>query len=171
MGLNTLYGENQEETNRLVKLIADGVEKEGEVFLSWSCEGRTRHFWQSEQWESNLPQYDFEIGYNYYCKVTKRNDENKCYIDMTKNNDEIWLGKELLENHSLLQNIEEKMNSGLKVILRFPQLPNKEYNHNIMFLVDDINGTLNKVDFIKKGRTKVTKTDDDKTVIDFIIGG
>ena len=48
------------------------IEKEGACELSWSCTGRTRHEMHAHQWAKAMPEYDFEIGYNYHCVVRKR---------------------------------------------------------------------------------------------------
>lgn len=52
--------------------IVSVVENEGECKLSWSCTGRTLHEILSRQWADAMPEYDFEIGYNYHCVVRKR---------------------------------------------------------------------------------------------------
>ena len=52
--------------------IIEVVESEGACKLSWGCTGRTRHQMHAMQWQDALPQYDFEIGYNYHCVVRKR---------------------------------------------------------------------------------------------------
>lgn len=48
------------------------VESDGECSLSWSCTGRTRHAMHAHQWSDAMPQYDFQIGYNYECIVRKK---------------------------------------------------------------------------------------------------
>lgn len=56
--------------------LKDEIEKvmaeDGECSLSWSCTGRTRHEMHASQWARALPQYDFEIGYNYVCNLTTK---------------------------------------------------------------------------------------------------
>lgn len=52
--------------------IQKAIEEDGACRLSWECSGRTRHQMHAEQWENALPEYKFEIGYNYECKVNKR---------------------------------------------------------------------------------------------------
>lgn len=48
------------------------VEREGECLASWGVTGRTMHQYLAQQLADSLPQYDWEIGYNYHCKATKK---------------------------------------------------------------------------------------------------
>jgi hypothetical protein len=50
------------------------MEEDGECRLSWSCEGRTRHEMHSQQWKEMMPEYEFDIGYNYHCVLKKREE-------------------------------------------------------------------------------------------------
>lgn len=70
MGLNTIKGDPNWEL--LKSQIRDIVERDGICQASWSCDGRTRHMWQSQILESDMTEYDFEIGYNYKCEIRKR---------------------------------------------------------------------------------------------------
>ena len=42
---------------------------DGEVSLSWSCSGRTSHQMHAMHWAEAMPEYEFDIGYNYECVV------------------------------------------------------------------------------------------------------
>ena len=91
MGLNTeprfklpeKFNELSEETKKHVQKeveyatslreeIHKIMEEDGACRLSWSCTGRTRHEMHAQQWAAALPEYDFQIGYNYECVVTKK---------------------------------------------------------------------------------------------------
>lgn len=65
MGFNS----NDEGT---VEKFVEIVEREGECLASWGVTGRTMHEILAERLAKELPQYDWEIGYNYHCKATKR---------------------------------------------------------------------------------------------------
>lgn len=64
----------EREKNRTLELkerIIEAVEADGEVELSWSCDGETRHQMHSIQWAKALQEYKFEIG-RYKCIVRKK---------------------------------------------------------------------------------------------------
>lgn len=63
-GLNDIPEEKVQELIRI-------VEREGEARASWSCDGRTRHQMLACQLARMLPQYSFDIGYDYRCNVSK----------------------------------------------------------------------------------------------------
>lgn len=63
------------DTLKLRDQIIEVVERDGECGLSWSCDGRTRHQMHACQWAKAMPEYDFEIGYNYLCIVRKKKEE------------------------------------------------------------------------------------------------
>lgn len=63
-GLNSIPDEK-------VKEFVDAVEKDGSAEASWECTGRTLHQILASQLADKLPQYRFEIGYNYECKAYK----------------------------------------------------------------------------------------------------
>lgn len=64
-------GFNSNEPGTIERLI-EVVEREGECKASWGVTGRTMHGILAEALKRELPQYDFEIGYNYQCIVRKR---------------------------------------------------------------------------------------------------
>lgn len=61
------------DARRLSLCLKDEIVKallaDGEVRLSWSCTGRTRHTMHAMQWKEAMPEYDFTIGDNYECIV------------------------------------------------------------------------------------------------------
>ena len=63
-GLNSI-------TDEKVQELVNIVEREGGANASWGCDGRTRHQMLARQLEKMLPQYRFDIGYNYKCFVAK----------------------------------------------------------------------------------------------------
>ena len=64
-------GFNSDEDGKIDELIAT-VEKYGKAQASYGVTGRTCHELLAHELSKRLPQYDFEIGYNYYCLVTKK---------------------------------------------------------------------------------------------------
>lgn len=66
-----MWGNMKVKTKQLRDEIAAEVDKNGSASLSWSCDGETRHFMHSRQWEKAMPEYDFEIG-RYKCIVRKK---------------------------------------------------------------------------------------------------
>lgn len=64
-------GFNSNEEGKVEELIAI-VEREGACQASWGVTGRTMHGILAQQLQSELPQYDFDIGYNYHCLVSKK---------------------------------------------------------------------------------------------------
>lgn len=63
-GLNSIP---EEKVQELVEI----VEREGGAQASWSCTGRTLHQMLANRLASMLPQYSFDIDYNYRCNVSK----------------------------------------------------------------------------------------------------
>ena len=61
---------------KLKKEIEDACNQDGGCFLSFSCEGKTRHEWQSKWWVEEMNKangniYNSEVRYDtYYCKLT-----------------------------------------------------------------------------------------------------
>lgn len=71
MGINTTKGDPDWENlkNKIRKI----VERDGICRASWSCEGRTRHQWQSEVLAADMPEYQFIIEYDTYkCEIRKK---------------------------------------------------------------------------------------------------
>jgi hypothetical protein len=65
MGFNDSPADKIEEVRRI-------VEKEGVCHASWGVTGRTMHSILAAQLAQKLPEYDFAIGDNYECRITKR---------------------------------------------------------------------------------------------------
>lgn len=70
MGLNT--DPHDKEWGSKVEEVRTVVEREGIAKASWGCTGRTRHQMHAHQLEKALPEYDFEITYNYGCTIRKK---------------------------------------------------------------------------------------------------
>lgn len=71
MGINTTKGDPEWEN--LKDKIRKIVERDGICRASWSCEGRTRHVWQSQILADDMPEYDFDIDYDSYkCEIRKK---------------------------------------------------------------------------------------------------
>lgn len=64
-------GFNYNEDGKVEELISI-VEKEGACEAYWGVTGRTKHQILSYQLSKELPQYNFNIGENYECIVTKK---------------------------------------------------------------------------------------------------
>ena len=64
-------GFNSNEEGKVDEFIAI-VEREGECYALWGVTGRTMHQILAEQLARELPQYEFEIGYNYHCLARKK---------------------------------------------------------------------------------------------------
>lgn len=64
-------GFNSNEEGKVDELVAI-VEREGSCKASWGVTGRTMHEILAHRLSSELPQYDFDIGHNYHCLVSKR---------------------------------------------------------------------------------------------------
>lgn len=64
-----------ERATALKEEIEKVMAEEGTCELSWSCDGRTRHQMHAQQWASALPQFNFEITYNYGCTLTTKGAE------------------------------------------------------------------------------------------------
>lgn len=64
-------GFNSNLPGKVEELIAI-VEEDGVCYASWGVTGRTLHEILASNLAKSLPQYDWEIGYNYLCKATKR---------------------------------------------------------------------------------------------------
>lgn len=67
-------GFNSNEDGKVDEFVSI-VEREGECKASWGVTGRTAHELLAHQLAKELPQYDFEIGYNYHCLARKRKGE------------------------------------------------------------------------------------------------
>lgn len=65
MGFNS----NEEGT---VEELVGIVEREGACYASWGVIGRTMHEILAHRLSKELPQYDFDIGHNYRCLVSKK---------------------------------------------------------------------------------------------------
>lgn len=65
MGFNDSPIEKIEEVRRI-------VEDEGMCEAKWGVTGRTMHSILAHQLSEKLPEYQFDIGYNYECKISKR---------------------------------------------------------------------------------------------------
>jgi hypothetical protein len=65
-------GFNSNEEGKLDEFVAT-VEKYGECKASWGVTGRTMHEILAERLARELPQYEFEIEYNYHCVGRKKN--------------------------------------------------------------------------------------------------
>lgn len=65
-------GFNSNEEGKLEEFIAT-IEKYGECKASWGVTGRTMHEILASRLAKELPQYDFEIEYNYHCVGRKKN--------------------------------------------------------------------------------------------------
>lgn len=65
------FGLNAIPAHKVQELI-EIVEREGGARASWSCDGRTRHQMLANRLAKLLPQYHFDIGYNYKCEVSKK---------------------------------------------------------------------------------------------------
>jgi len=63
-GLNTIPEDKLQEFVEL-------VEREGGARACWTCDGRTLHQILANQLATKLPQYRFDIGYNYHCFAYK----------------------------------------------------------------------------------------------------
>lgn len=71
MGINTTKGDPDWEN--LKNNIRKIVERDGICRASWSCEGRTRHQWQSKVLAADMPEYQFIIEYDTYkCEIRKK---------------------------------------------------------------------------------------------------
>ena len=64
-------GFNSNEDGKVEEFI-EIVEREGACKASWGVTGRTMHQILAGQLADSLPQYDWEIGYNYHCMATKK---------------------------------------------------------------------------------------------------
>lgn len=71
--VRTVYmGFNSNEEGKVEEFIQI-VEKEGECLATWGVTGRTMHEILARRLAEELPQYKWEIGYEFYeCKATKR---------------------------------------------------------------------------------------------------
>ena len=64
-------GFNSNEAGKVDEFVAI-VEREGECKARWGVTGRTMHEILAHQLAKELPQYEFEIGYNYHCVARKK---------------------------------------------------------------------------------------------------
>lgn len=64
-------GFNSNEEGKVEEFIAT-VEKYGECKASWGVTGRTMHEILAQRLAKELPQYEFEIRYNYHCVGRKK---------------------------------------------------------------------------------------------------
>lgn len=69
MGLNTSPGDKSWDS--LVEQVRQTVESEEMASASWECNGRTRHQMHANQLREALPDYSFDIDYNYKCIIRK----------------------------------------------------------------------------------------------------
>ena len=65
MGFNSNEGDN-------VQKFVEIVEREGAAKAYWGVTGRTRHVILANQLKAQLPQYQFEIGYDSYLCVARK---------------------------------------------------------------------------------------------------
>lgn len=60
-------------TSDIIEAIKEKVNECGWCKISFSCDGRTRHLWQSKAWAEKMPEFEWEFDYDYYyAKATKR---------------------------------------------------------------------------------------------------
>ena len=71
MGFNTSRYDG-EHWNNAVRKFKDAVERYGIASASWGVTGRTLHQILAYELADALPDYEFEIGYNYKCIARKR---------------------------------------------------------------------------------------------------
>lgn len=71
MGLNTSKSDGDLWDSK-VNEVRKAVEEVGIASASWGCTGRTLHHILACQLQEALPEYDFDITYNYGCKIKKR---------------------------------------------------------------------------------------------------
>ena len=64
-------GFNSNEEGKVEELVGI-IEREGACNASWGVTGRTMHEILAHRLSKELPQYDFDIGHNYRCLVTKK---------------------------------------------------------------------------------------------------
>ena len=65
VGFNDTPPEKEEEIKRI-------LESEGVCHASWGVTGRTMHSILAANLAQKMPEYQFEIGSNYKCRITKR---------------------------------------------------------------------------------------------------
>lgn len=68
--MKTIYTDNAV-TEELIKEVKEALETNDVVEVSFDVTGRTCHQMLSFQLAERMPEYKFEIGYNYVCKITK----------------------------------------------------------------------------------------------------
>lgn len=73
--ISTVYFGLNDIPKHKVNEFCEIVEKEGACNASWDCTGRTLHLSLANQLAKMLPQYEFEVGYNYKCIAHKPGKE------------------------------------------------------------------------------------------------
>ncbi|KUG03141.1 hypothetical protein ASZ90_019481 [hydrocarbon metagenome] len=61
-------------TNELVSEVKKQIELNGKCRVSFNVIGRTKHELLSGELAQILPEYHFDIGYNYQCKITIKSE-------------------------------------------------------------------------------------------------
>lgn len=64
-------GFNSNEDGKVEEFVGI-VEREGSCMATWGVTGRTMHQILAGQLADQFPEYEWEIGYNYHCKATKK---------------------------------------------------------------------------------------------------
>ena len=66
----TIYTDNRVSDN-LIQEVKEALKEYDTVEVSFDVTGRTYHEMLSNQLADKMPEYKFEIGYNYLCRITK----------------------------------------------------------------------------------------------------
>lgn len=72
----TIYTDNHV-TNELIEEVKEAFKEYDIVNVSFDVTGRTCHMILSEELAEKMQDYDFEIEYNYCCKIQKRGANNE----------------------------------------------------------------------------------------------
>ena len=72
----TIYTDNHV-TNELIEQVREAFKEYDIVNVSFGVTGRTCHMILSEELAEKMQDYDFEIEYNYGCKIQKRGANNE----------------------------------------------------------------------------------------------
>ena len=67
----TIYTENYI-SDSLVEEVKEALKQYDQVEVSFDVTGRTLHQLLSVQLSEKMPEYDFEIGYNYLCIIKNK---------------------------------------------------------------------------------------------------
>ena len=70
-GLNLSNNDGERWTDKVAE-FKEAVEKNGAAQASWSCIGRTLHFRLAKQLQQALPEFDFDIEYDWYTCIARR---------------------------------------------------------------------------------------------------